>query len=71
VLGRRRCRPTVASLEAVEAAALAGAPADTRLEVVVEPAGAAWLPVAVFSPATEIRLLRAVLAEQRPPPAGP
>jgi transposase len=48
VLGRRRCRPTVASLEAVEAAALAGAPAGTRLEVVVEPTGPAWLPVAVF-----------------------
>jgi transposase len=48
VLGRRRCRPTVDSLEAVEAAALAGAPAGTRLEVVVEPTGPAWLPVAVF-----------------------
>jgi transposase len=48
VLGRRRCRPTAASLEAVEAAALAGTPAGTRLEVVVEPTGAAWLPVAVF-----------------------
>ncbi len=48
VLGRRRCRPTVASLEAVEAAALAGTPAGTRLEVVVEPTGPAWLPVAVF-----------------------
>jgi transposase len=48
VLGRRRCRPTVASLEAVEAAALKGAPADTRLEVVVESTGPAWLPVAVF-----------------------
>src|SRR6266540_3629177 len=48
VLGRRRCRPTVESLEAVEAAALRGTPAGTRLEVVVEPTGAAWLPVAVF-----------------------
>jgi hypothetical protein len=45
---RRRCEPTVASLAVVEAAALAGAPAGTVLEVVVEPTGPAWLPVAVF-----------------------
>lgn len=45
---RRRCVPTVASLEAIEAAALAGAEAGTRLEVVFEPTGPAWLPVAVF-----------------------
>ena len=30
------------------AAALAGCPAGTRLEVVIEPTGAAWLPIAVF-----------------------
>lgn len=48
VLARRRCRPTRDSLEALEAAALAGAPADTRLEVVVEPTGVSWLPVASF-----------------------
>ncbi len=45
---RRRCEPTVASLTAIEAAALAGAAAGTRLEVVLEPTGPAWLPVAVF-----------------------
>jgi transposase len=45
---RRRAQPTVESLAAVEAAALAGAPAGTRLEVVMEPTGPAWLPVAVF-----------------------
>ena len=45
---RRRARPRVESLAAVEAAALAGAPAGTRLEVVMEPTGPAWLPVAVF-----------------------
>ncbi len=45
---RRRCSPTLASLEAIERAALDGAPAGTRLEVVVEPTGPAWLPVAVF-----------------------
>lgn len=45
---RRRCEPTVESLGAVAEAALMGAPADTRLEVVMEPTGPAWLPVAVF-----------------------
>jgi transposase len=45
---RRRCEPTVASLTAVETAALAGAAAATRLEVVIEPTGPAWLPIAVF-----------------------
>jgi transposase len=45
---RRRCEPTVSSLTAIETAALAGAPAGTRLEVVLEPTGPAWLPVAVF-----------------------
>jgi hypothetical protein len=48
VVGRSSCVPTVASLAAVERAALAGAPEGTRLEVVFEPAGPAWLPVAVF-----------------------
>jgi transposase len=45
---RRRCSPTVASLEAIEKAALDTAPTGTRLEVVMEPTGPAWLPVAVF-----------------------
>jgi len=45
---RRRCVPTVDSLAAIEAAALAGAAAGTSLEVVIEPTGPAWLPVAVF-----------------------
>jgi transposase len=44
---RRRARSTVASLTALEAAALAAAP-DAHLVVVVEPTGPAWLPVAVF-----------------------
>lgn len=47
-LSRRRCRPTKSSLETIEAAALAGAPEGIRLEVVIEPTGAAWMPVAVF-----------------------
>jgi len=45
---RRRCEPTVQSLGRVEAAALAGTPAGTVLEVVMEPTGPAWLPIAVF-----------------------
>lgn len=45
---KRKASPTAQSLEAVEAAALAGCAEGTRLEVVVEPTGPAWLPVAVF-----------------------
>lgn len=47
-VARRRCVPTADSLAAIEAAALDGAPVGTRLEVVIEPTGAAWLPIAVF-----------------------
>lgn len=45
---RRRCASTVEEFARVESAALAGAEAGTRLEVVIEPTGPAWLPVAVF-----------------------
>ena len=45
---RSSCVPTVASLSAVEQSALAGAPEGTRLAVVFEPTGPAWLPIAVF-----------------------
>jgi hypothetical protein len=45
---RRKAIPTVDSLEQVERAALAETPAGTHLEVVVEPTGPAWLPIAVF-----------------------
>jgi hypothetical protein len=38
---RRRCVPTVESLEIIEHAALAGAAEGTRLEVVMEPTGPA------------------------------
>jgi transposase len=48
VIGRRRASPTRGSLDQLEAAALAGAEPGTRLVVVMEPTGAAWLPVAVF-----------------------
>lgn len=55
---RRRARPTVESLTAVEAAALAGAAAGVRLEVVIEPTGPAWLPIAMFFTARGHRVFR-------------
>jgi transposase len=48
VVCKRRVVPTVAGFAALEAAALSGAGPGTRLEVVIEPTGAAWLPVAVW-----------------------
>jgi hypothetical protein len=48
VRARGRARSTVASLTALEAAALAATDPGTHLVVVVEPTGPAWLPVAVF-----------------------
>jgi len=47
-VAKRKAWPTVESLTQVETAALTGCPAGTRLEVVVEPTGPAWLPIAVF-----------------------
>ena len=48
VVCRRKALPTVESLGEVEEAALMGATTDTRLEIVIEPTGPAWLPIAVF-----------------------
>jgi transposase len=48
VVCRRKALPTVESLVEVEQAALTGATTDTRLEIVIEPTGPAWLPIAVF-----------------------
>jgi transposase len=45
---RASCVPTAESLAAVERAALAGASGGTRLAVVFEPTGPAWMPIAVF-----------------------
>jgi transposase len=45
---RRKAVPTVHSLGEVEQAALAGTLEGTRLEVVLEPTGPVWLPIAVF-----------------------
>lgn len=47
-VAKRKAWPTVESLSEVETVALAGCPAGTILEVVVEPTGPAWLPIAVF-----------------------
>jgi transposase len=45
---RRRCWPRLESLLELEQAALADAPEGTRLEVVMEPTGPAWRPIAVY-----------------------
>ena len=47
-LANRKAHPTVESLTEVERSELAGCPLGTRLEVIVEPTGPAWLPIAVF-----------------------
>ena len=48
VLAKRKAHPTVESLTEVERSALTGCPQGVRLEVIVEPTGPAWLPIAVF-----------------------
>jgi transposase len=48
VIAKRKAFPTTESLGALEVAALEGAPPGTVLEVVMEPTGPAWLPIAVF-----------------------
>ena len=59
----------VASLTVVEQAALAGAAEGTRLEVVIEPTGPAWLPIAVFFTARGHAVYRVSSAEGgRPAP---
>src|SRR5262245_9390250 len=47
-LAKRKAVPTVESLSVIESCALEGTPAGTRLEVVIELTGPAWLPIAVF-----------------------
>jgi transposase len=47
-VAKRKAVPTVDSLSAIESSALEATPAGTRLEVVIEPTGPAWLPIAVF-----------------------
>lgn len=65
VIAKRKAVPDLDSLTAVEAAALADAPAGTRLEVVMEPTGPAWLPIAVFFSARGHSVFRV-----RRPPEG-
>lgn len=48
VVARAKASPTKDSLEALEQRALDGTDDDTELWVVIDPTGAAWLPVAVF-----------------------
>jgi transposase len=48
LVAKRRAVPTVESLERLEQVALDGAPSGTAIEVVMEPTGPAWLPIAVF-----------------------
>lgn len=47
-VARSRAHPTKDSLAALERLALEGAAKGTELDVVIDPTGAAWLPVAVF-----------------------
>lgn len=47
-IAKRKAWPTVESLSEIETAALAGTAPGTRLEIVIEPTGPAWLPIAVF-----------------------
>ena len=47
-IAKRKCWPTTESLSEVETEALRGCAAATALEVVMEPTGPAWLPIAVF-----------------------
>ncbi len=47
-IAKRKAWPTVESLTDVETTALEGCPGGTQLEVVMEPTGPAWLPIAVF-----------------------
>ena len=57
-VAKRRALPTVESLTTLEQAALEGAPPDTALEVVMEPTGPAWLPIAVFFTSRGHRVFR-------------
>jgi hypothetical protein len=58
VVAKRKAWPTAESLTAAETVALAGCPEGTRLEVVIEPTGPAWLPIAVFFSARGHRVFR-------------
>jgi transposase len=57
-VAKRRALPTVESLTTLEQATLEGAPPGTVLEVVMEPTGPAWLPIAVFFTSRGHRVFR-------------
>ncbi len=57
-LAKRKCWPTAESLGQIETSALAGAAEGTRLEVIMEPTGPAWLPIAVFFSARGLAVFR-------------
>jgi len=57
-IAKRKAWPTKESLSDVEATALRGCPPGTTLEVVIEPTGPAWLPIAVFFTARGHRVFR-------------
>jgi transposase len=52
-VAKRKAWPTVEGRSEIETVALRGCWAGTRLEVIVEPTGPAWLPIAVFFSARE------------------
>jgi transposase len=58
IVTKRKAWPTQQSLAETERAALAGCPDGIRLEVVIEPTGPAWLPVAVFFAARGHKVFR-------------
>lgn len=58
VLAKRKALPTRESLGSIEEVALQGAPGGTVLEVVMEPTGPAWLPIAVFFSARGHKIFR-------------
>ena len=62
-LAKRKAVPTVASLTEIETVALHNTAAGTRLEVVMEPTGPAWLPIAVFFIGRGHRVYRVSSAE--------
>jgi len=47
-IAKRKAWPNLKSLNELESTALLNAPQGIRLEVVIEPTGPAWLPIAVF-----------------------
>lgn len=57
-VAKRRALPTLESLATLEQAALEGALPDTALEVVMEPTGPAWLPIAVYFTSRGHRVFR-------------